>query len=47
MITLQIINDFDNKIKLSDQLINTIISNVISNESKYSNINISIIICDD
>ena len=47
MITLQIINDFDNKIKLSDQLIKTIILNVVSSESKYSNINISIIICDD
>ena len=47
MITLQIINDFDNTIKLSDQLIKRIISNVVSSESKYSNINISIIICDD
>ena len=47
MITLQIINDFDNTIKLSDQLIKRIISNVVSSESKYSDINISIIICND
>ena len=47
MITLQIINDFDNQIILSDKLIKKIISNVISNESKYLNIDISIIICND
>ena len=44
MINLQIINDFDNKLKLSNNLIEKIIFNVISNESKYNSINISIII---
>ena len=47
MITLQIINDFDNTIILSEKLIEKIISNIIVNESKYLNIDISIIICND
>jgi len=47
MITLQIINDFDNQIKLSNSLIEEIVSNVISSESKYINIDMSIIICND
>ena len=47
MINLQIINDFDNKLKLSNSLIEKIIFDVISNESKYRNINISIIIVSD
>ena len=47
MINLQIVNDFDNKLKLSNSLIEKIILNVISNESKYRNINISIIIVSD
>ena len=47
MINLQIVNDFDNKLKLSNSLIEKIIFNVISNESKYRNINISIIIVSD
>ena len=47
MITLQIINDFDNQIKLSNSLIEKIVSNVISSESKYTNIDMTIIICND
>ena len=47
MITLQIINDFDNQIKLSNSLIEKIVSNVISSESKYINIDMTIIICND
>ena len=47
MITLQIINDFDNQIKLSNSLIKEIVSNVISSESKYINIDMTIIICND
>ena len=47
MITLQIINDFDNQIKLSNSLIEEIVSNVISSESKYINIDMSIIVCND
>ena len=47
MINLEIINNFDNNIKLSDELIKKIISNIISNESNYSEIIISIIIEDD
>ena len=47
MINLQIINDFDNKLKLSNNLIEKIIFNIISNESKYNSINISIIIVND
>ena len=47
MITLQIVNDFDNRIKLSNTLIEEIVSNVISSESKYINIDMTIIICND
>ena len=47
MINIQIINDFDNQIKLSDKLIKKIISYVISNESQYAKISMSIIIADD
>ena len=47
MINLQIINDFDNEFKLSNNLIKKIIFNIISNESKYSSINMSIIIVND
>ena len=47
MINLEIINNFDNRIRLSDKLIKKIIFNVISNESKYTKSNISIIIVDD
>ena len=47
MINLQIINDFDNNLKLSNNLIEKIIFNIISNESKYSSINMSIIIAND
>ena len=47
MITLQIINDFDNSIKLSNNLIETIISDIIHRESKYTKINMSIIIVND
>ena len=47
MINLEIINNFDNTIRLSDKLIKKIIFNVISNESKYTKSNISIIIVDD
>ena len=47
MIDLQIINDIDNQIQLSHKLTEKIISNVISNESKYAKISISIIIVND
>ena len=47
MINLQIINDFDNKLKLSNNPIEKTIFNIISNESKYTNINMSIIISND
>ena len=47
MINLQIINNFDNQIKLSHKLTEKIISNVTSNESKYAKISISIIIVND
>ena len=47
MITLQIINDFDDQIKLSNKLIKNIISDVILNESQYLHVDISIIICND
>ena len=47
MINLQIINNFDNQIKLSHKLTEKIISDVIFNESKYTSINISIIISND
>jgi len=47
MIDLQIINNFDNKIKLSSKLVKEIISNVITSESKYCKISMSIIIVDD
>ena len=47
MINLQIINDFDNNLKLSNNLIEKIIFNIISNESKYSSMNMSLIIAND
>ena len=47
MINLKIINNFDNNIKLLDELIKKIISNIIFNESNYSKIILSIIIEDD
>ena len=47
MIDLKIINDFDDEIKLSIKLVKEIISNVITNESKYRKISMSIIIVDD
>jgi len=47
MINLQIINNFDNQIKLSSKLIKKIISKIIFNESKYTAIQMSIIIVDD
>ena len=47
MINLQIINDFDNKLKLSNNLIEKTIFNIISNESEYTNINVAIIISND
>ena len=47
MIDLQIINDFDNKLKLSNDLIEKVISDIIFNESEYNNIKISVIISDD
>ena len=47
MIELQIINNFDNKIKLSNKLIEEIILNLITNESQYTKIKISIIIEND
>ena len=47
MINLQVINDFDNNLKLSNNLIEKIIFSIISNESKYSSIKMSIIIAND
>ena len=47
MISLQTINEFDNKFKLSDELIKKSIADIISLESQYINSNISIIIVDD
>ena len=47
MINLEIINNFDNTIRLSNKLIEKNIFNLISNESKYTKSNISIIIVDD
>ena len=47
MINLQIINDFDNELKLSNNPIEKTIFNIISNESEYTNINMSIIISND
>ena len=47
MITLEIINNFDNQIQLSNKLIEKIISNIISTESKYDKMTISIIIVND
>ena len=47
MINIQIINDFDNKLKLSNDLIEKVISDIIFNESEYNNIKISVIISDD
>ena len=47
MIDLQIINDFDNKLRLSDKLIDKIISKIIINESKYIKSRMSIIITND
>ena len=47
MINLQIINQSNNNLKLSSTLTETIISNIISNESQYTKIHMSIIIVDD
>ena len=47
MINLQIINNFDNLIKLSNEIIIKIISNIISIESGYNKTDISIIIVND
>ena len=47
MIKLQIINNFDNCIKLSNELTVKIISSILSNESKYDGSSMSIIIVDD
>ena len=47
MINLEIINNFDNKIKLSSKFVKEIISDVIFNESKYTKISMSIIIVND
>ena len=47
MIDLQIINNFDKKLKLSDELIDKIISKIITNESKYIKSRMSIIIVND
>ena len=47
MINLQIINNFDNLIKLSNEIIIKIISNIISIESGYNKTNMSIIIVND
>jgi len=47
MIKLQIINNFDNCIELSNELTVKIISSILSNESKYDRSSMSIIIVDD
>ena len=47
MITLKIINNFDNQIQLSNKLIEKIIFNIISTESKYDKMTMSIIIVND
>ena len=47
MISLQTINEFDDKLKLSDELIKKSIADIISIESQYINADISIIIADD
>ena len=47
MINLQIINDFNNELKLLKNPIKKTIFNIISNESEYININVSIIISND
>ena len=47
MIKLQIINNFDNYIELSNDLTVKIISSILSNESKYNRSSMSIIIVDD
>ena len=47
MINLQIINDFDNELKLSNNPIEKTIFSIVSNESEYTNINMSIIISND
>ena len=47
MISLQTINEFDDKLKLSDELIKKSIADIISIESQYINADISIIIAND
>jgi len=47
MTNLQIINNFDNLIELSNEIIIKIISNIISIESSYDKANMSIIIVND
>ena len=47
MINLQIANNFDNKVKLSNKLIIEIISSILINSSEYQKANISIIIEND
>jgi len=47
MTTLQIINNFDNLIELSNEIIIKIISNIISIDSSYNKANMSIIIVND
>ena len=47
MINLQIANNFDNKVKLSNKLIIEIISSILINSSEYQKENISIIIEND
>ena len=47
MINLQIANNFDNKVKLSNKLIIEIISSILINSTEYQKANISIIIEND
>ena len=47
MITLQIANNFDDEVKLSNKLITEIISSILVNSSEYQKANISIIIEND
>ena len=47
MINLQIANNFDDEVKLSNKLITEIISSILINSSEYQKANISIIIEND
>ena len=47
MINLQIINNFDNDLKLSNKLITKILSSILINQTKYKKADISIIINND